>query len=91
MEYMSEAYEALIAKLKEDNKDLRAELDEALFSDVDTIRCLWDFIAARHSPKDCLELAKQIDVVNENPEDMVQYILDRYPAIDAQVGKEYPL
>ena len=61
MEYMSEAYEALIKKLKEDLKDLSAQYEEQTGADNTAIMELLEFIYTHHGEEKTIELAKMIE------------------------------
>jgi hypothetical protein len=60
-QYLHEAYECLITKLKENIDELNAKMDERYCADNTAISMLLDFVLEHHGPQVTRTLAEEID------------------------------
>ena len=60
-QYLHEAYECLVTKLKETIKELTNKMDERYCADSTAISMLLDFVLEHHGPQVARKLAEEID------------------------------
>ncbi len=78
MEYMQQAYEALVVKLKDELEEARKSADRQMFKAMAAEEILMDFIAKNQGKKVLMELAKEIDKKHGEENNYTQMVEHQY-------------